>query len=108
MVTLHLKQIDVPPGQRVLFHNVSWQEYEAILEELGENRTCRLAYSQGSLEIMSPLPEHEIAKVLIGDFIKMLLDEFMLPKLMISKSVPFQVRQWFRPSRLKTSNSCGV
>lgn len=75
MVTLQLRQIDVPPGQRVLFHDVSWQEFEAILEELGEERTSRIAYSHGILEIMTPLPEHETTKVFLGDFVKILLDE---------------------------------
>lgn len=78
MVTLLLKQIQVPPGQRVLLEDISWQEFEAILNELGEQRRSRLAYSQGILEIMAPLPEHERAKVIIGDLVKALLDELEL------------------------------
>jgi Uma2 family endonuclease len=78
MVTLQLKQIRVPPGQRVLLENISWQEFEAILNELGEHRGSRVAYSQGTLEIMVPLPEHERAKVIIGDLVKILLDELDL------------------------------
>jgi hypothetical protein len=35
MVTLQLRQLSVPPGHRVIFHDVSWQKFEAILEELG-------------------------------------------------------------------------
>ena len=38
VVQLQLRQLDVPPGHRVLLHDVSWQEFEAILEELGEKR----------------------------------------------------------------------
>lgn len=38
MVTLQFKQLSVPPGQRVLFLDVSWQDFEAILAELGEHR----------------------------------------------------------------------
>ncbi len=75
MVTLQLRQLGVPPGHRVLFHDVNWQEFEAILEELGEKRPSRLAYSKGILEIRVPLPEHEKAKVIIGDLVKALLDE---------------------------------
>lgn len=33
MVTLQLRQLGVPPGHRVLFHDVSWQEFEAIMEK---------------------------------------------------------------------------
>lgn len=75
---LELNRLSVPPGQRVLLKDVSWQEFETILEELGEHRATRLAYSQGTLEIMNPLPEHEKSKGLIGDFVKILLEEFQL------------------------------
>lgn len=75
MVTLQLRQLTVPPGHRVLFHDVSWQEFEAILDELGENRATRLAYSKGTLEMRMPLPKHEKAKILIGDLVKILLEE---------------------------------
>ena len=46
---LELRQLSVPPGQRVLLHDVSWQELEAILEELGEHRAARIAYDNGTL-----------------------------------------------------------
>lgn len=72
---LELKRITVPPGQRVLFSDVSWQEFEAILEDLGEHRASRVAYDNGILEIMTPLPEHEAGKVIIGDLVKALLEE---------------------------------
>ncbi len=70
-----LKRIDVPPGQKVFLHDVSWEEFETILEELGEHRASRMAYDNGTVEIMTPLPEHEYAKELIGDLIKALLEE---------------------------------
>jgi Uma2 family endonuclease len=75
MVTLQLRQLDIPPGQRLLLHDISWSEFEAILAELGEHRAARLAYSQGTLEIRMPLPEHEVDKELIGDMVKILLEE---------------------------------
>ncbi|AFZ32048.1 protein of unknown function DUF820 [Gloeocapsa sp. PCC 7428] len=78
MVTLQLKQIRVPPGACVILEDISWQEFETILIELGEHRGSRVAYTQGSLEIMVPLPEHEKAKVIIGDLVKILLDELDL------------------------------
>ncbi|MEB3828991.1 Uma2 family endonuclease, partial [Phormidium sp. CCY1219] len=60
---LQLKQIIVPPGQQLLMTDVTWQMYEQILEEFGEKRGARINYSQGVLEIMVPLPEHEDDKV---------------------------------------------
>lgn len=72
---LELNQLVVQPGQQLLLKNVSWQMYENILEELGEKRAARINYSQGLLEIMTPLPEHEDDKVIIGDLVKVLLEE---------------------------------
>lgn len=72
---LELNRITVPPGQRVLLSNVSWQEFEAILEDLGEHRASRVAYDNGTLEIMTPLPEHETNKELVSDLVKALLEE---------------------------------
>lgn len=72
---LELQRLSVPPGQRVLLRDVSWQEFETILQELGEHRAARLAYDMGTLEIMTPLPEHEDDKEIIGDLVKALLEE---------------------------------
>jgi Uma2 family endonuclease len=72
---LELKRIYVPPGQRVLLKDVTWQELETILEELGEHRAARIAYDKGILEIMAPLPEHEYDKEIISDLLKALLEE---------------------------------
>ncbi|MDB9526353.1 Uma2 family endonuclease [Oscillatoria sp. CS-180] len=76
MVTLQLQQLDVPVGQRLLVRNLDWQQFERILEELGETRSSRIAYSHGTLEIRMPSPEHEVDKELIGDLVKIVLDEF--------------------------------
>lgn len=75
MMLLELKRIHVPPGQRVLLQDVTWQELETILEELGEHRAARIAYDRGILEIMAPLPEHEDDKEIISDLVKALLEE---------------------------------
>ena len=80
MVTLQLRQLDVPPGHRVLFRDVSWQEFESILAELGDRRATRLAYSRGTLEIRMPLPEHEVDKEIIGDMVKILLEELEIDR----------------------------
>lgn len=72
---LEINRIIVPPGQTVLLENISWSEFEAILEDLGEKRSSRIAYDCGNLAIMTPLPEHEINKEFISDFVKVLLEE---------------------------------
>jgi Uma2 family endonuclease len=75
MVTLQLRQIVVQPGQRIQLQDISWSEFEAILDELGDRRACRIAYSDGVLEIRMSSPEHEVDKELIGDMVKILLEE---------------------------------
>lgn len=75
---LELKRFNVPPGQKVILTNVTWQEFEDILEDLGEHRAARITYQNSTLEIMTPLPEHEVNKVLVGDFIKAMLEELEL------------------------------
>ncbi|MFB8789204.1 MAG: Uma2 family endonuclease [Potamolinea sp.] len=72
---LELNQVIVPPGHQLLLKDVSWKMFEKILEELGEARAARISYSKGMLEIMTPLPEHEDDKVMIGDLVKVLLEE---------------------------------
>ena len=72
---LEVNRIIVPPGQTVILQNIDWDEFEAILEDLGESRGSRIAYDRGKLEIMTPLPEHEVNKEYIGDFLKVLLEE---------------------------------
>jgi Uma2 family endonuclease len=66
MVLLNIQRINVPPGQRVLLQDVIWPELEEILTELGDQRPALIAYHQGTLEIMTPLPEHEFSKEIIG------------------------------------------
>ncbi|MBW4601143.1 MAG: Uma2 family endonuclease [Calothrix sp. FI2-JRJ7] len=72
---LNIKRINVPPGQHVLLRDVTWEEFETILDELGEHRATRIAYDEGVLEIMAPLPEHEFSKEIISDLVKALLEE---------------------------------
>ncbi|WP_414564979.1 MULTISPECIES: Uma2 family endonuclease [unclassified Anabaena] len=72
---LELNQLIVPVGHQLLIKDISWSTYQHILTDLGENRSSRVSYSQGVLEIMAPLPEHEVAKVVIGDLVKALLEE---------------------------------
>ncbi|OUL23562.1 Uma2 family endonuclease [Nostoc sp. 106C] len=72
---LKLNQLIVPVGHQLLIKNISWSAYKNILAELGENRSSRISYSQGMLEIMAPLPEHEVSKKIIGNLVEILLEE---------------------------------
>ncbi len=92
---LELNRITVPPGQRVIFNSITWQEFETILEELGEHRSSRIAYHNGLLEIMTPLPEHEQSKELVSDLIKALLEELDLDFISLG-STTFKNEQMLR------------
>ncbi|MEA5531426.1 Uma2 family endonuclease [Dolichospermum sp. UHCC 0684] len=72
---LELQQIIVNPGQQMLLKDISWPQLENILEEMGERRTARISYSDGWLEIMVPLPEHEKDKEIFGELVRILLDK---------------------------------
>jgi Uma2 family endonuclease len=80
MVTTAPKPTTITPvvttaEQRVVFHNISWQAYQQILAALGESRSSRLTYDQGTLEITMPLEEHESAVRLIELFIRIWVEE---------------------------------
>lgn len=80
MVTsISLNRIKISPGQRIYLPDISWEEFEQILIELGEKRVTRIAYCAGELEIRMPLPEHERIKVLISNLLVVLLEELDLP-----------------------------
>ena len=69
-----LEKIVVKPGQQLLLQDISWSDFESILEDLGEHRSSRISYSNGVMEIMVPLPEHEKHKEIIGEIVRILLD----------------------------------
>ena len=51
---------------RVVLNHLSWQQFQNLLDDLDDNRSARIAYDNGSLEIMTPFPEHEYYKQAIS------------------------------------------
>src|ERR671932_1677142 len=68
-------QESVPAEARVLLRGVSWQTFKALMADIGEDRSCRIAYDQGMLEIMVPYEQHEEPKILISSFVEALADQ---------------------------------
>jgi Uma2 family endonuclease len=62
----------------ILLYSIDWQQVENILKDLGEHRAARIAYDNGTLEIITPLPEHEIYKEVISDAVKDIAEELEL------------------------------
>ena len=50
----------LPPGAGVTFQNVSWEEYEELLEQVGEAGWLRISYDEGTLSVMSVSFKHEV------------------------------------------------
>ena len=48
----------LPKGAILRLPQVSWEDYEQLLADLGDDYHVRVSYACGWLEIMSPLPEH--------------------------------------------------
>lgn len=68
-----ISQLRLDPGSRVTIPDVSWLEFEAMLDEMGDRRSARVAYSHNTLEITVPRPDHELPTDLISDIVKTVL-----------------------------------
>jgi Uma2 family endonuclease len=75
-----------PPGgewsldnvQHLHLWGVSWEGYEHLLGQ-ARDRRLQITYDRGELEIMSPLPEHEIGKRTLGRLVEELAEELDVP-----------------------------
>jgi Uma2 family endonuclease len=70
--------ISISAEQRTVLHNISWETFEALLKDTAEDRSSRFAYDDGTLEIMTPLFEHENPKWNFGNFIVALAEELQI------------------------------
>ena len=95
-ITIAIPDIQLTPGSSITIANLSWEDFEALLNDLGEKRKTRLTYYQGCLEIMSPLAIHERPHRIIAYIITTILES--------------QGRNWedFGSATLKLPNVAGV
>ncbi len=63
---------------RSVLPNISWQTFKTMLAEMGNERNFRLAYDNGTVEIMTPLMPHENSNRIIEGFIVALCEELGL------------------------------
>lgn len=73
-VAIPLTAIHLQEGSLVSISSLVWQDWEDIINELGENRQARVAYYQGTLEIMSPRSIHERPHRIIAYIVTAILD----------------------------------
>ena len=68
----------LPEGATLVIHQVDWDDYEKLLEDVSGRPGLRVSYDCGRLEIMSPLPEHEEYARFIEGLVRILSEEFDL------------------------------
>ncbi|MBD2015951.1 Uma2 family endonuclease [Microcoleus sp. FACHB-53] len=64
--------IELPAGAVVRVPG-TWQDYQTLLEHLGDRTSPRVKYCNGELLLMVPLPEHGKQLDIIVDMVKVLL-----------------------------------
>jgi len=64
--------------RRFLINNVSWSQYEQLLEVFGDHR-LRITYCDGMIELMSPGRTHEEFGGLLGRMVEALTEELDIP-----------------------------
>ncbi|WP_016950758.1 Uma2 family endonuclease [Anabaena sp. PCC 7108] len=67
-----------PAETRALLENITWQTFKTMLAEMGSNRTNRITYDHGIIEIMTPQKPHENSNRLIEVFVGVLCEELGL------------------------------
>lgn len=65
-------------AEKHIYYGVSWETYLQLLEELGDDRSVRLTFNRGALEIMSPKRLHEQITRLIDMVVTLLAFELGL------------------------------
>jgi Uma2 family endonuclease len=58
-IAIPIHHIELAPGSAIRINDVTWENYTALLQELGDNRSTRIAYDNGVLEIKMPGQTHE-------------------------------------------------
>jgi Uma2 family endonuclease len=66
-------EIHLPPGAVVRLPG-SWQDYQQLIQQMGDRSIPRLKYRSGEILLMSPLPQHGREANVIADVVKVLLD----------------------------------
>ena len=65
----------MPAGAVLRVDEVSWEDYEQLLADLGEGSAVRVFYDTGRMEIMAPTSAHEKPKNVIHTLMTALRDE---------------------------------
>ena len=75
---LDLENLEGQLTQLVVLPNISWQTYRAMLTDMGDHRSTRLSYNQGTLTLKMPSKLHEIINRLLARIVTTLTEELGL------------------------------
>jgi Uma2 family endonuclease len=70
-----LSQIELTPGSAMQISGVNWESYIALMQELGDPRSTRIAYANGVLEIRMPGQHHEVLNRALAAIVLTLAEE---------------------------------
>jgi Uma2 family endonuclease len=71
--TSYIDVIDqLPPDSSLVLRHVPWDEYEALLDAVGEAKHLRISYDDGNLQIMTLSSEHEDYQFRINGMVTLL------------------------------------
>jgi Uma2 family endonuclease len=71
-----IHQIELTPGSAIQINGVSWDDYLTLLQQLGDQRSTRIAYDHGVLEIRMPGQPHEAINRVLATIALTLAEEF--------------------------------
>ena len=81
----HAPTLPLDDVQHFVLEDASWELYEKLLRDIG-SRPIRVTYDEGRMEIMSPMPQHERPKKLLGQMIEALANELDMPRLSLGNT----------------------
>lgn len=65
-------------GSHLVLHHIRWETYEKLLEIFAEHPKLRMTYYKGTLELMTPLSDHERYSWTLGRLLVVLSEELGL------------------------------
>jgi len=78
--TAYVEAIErLPEGSILVVPNVSWKQYQDLLEDLVDRPGVRVSYDEGRLQVMTPSAEHEEYKDFIVRIAQALSEELGVP-----------------------------
>ena len=69
-----------PSDTRIVVAGVTWDDYENLVDQMGEARNCRIAFDGKDIEMMTLGPFHERQKSLLDWFIMIVAGELKIER----------------------------